>query len=937
MLDYYPVLDDDALYQSQYNKVKVFPVLSSYDLILNPVEGFKVKDKKTGITVLANVPGLSWLTLSGTLVPWTEHHGNFNVTVVTPAPYFTTTEVQVMGLEQRTRDEVMIKLDVLTTDGMFFPVVFVVSETPAKTITWLASCFDHPFYTQKYFFKNRDYEHFEMLTKIIFASHNDHDKYGGLGLQYSVGDFAGHRIPLTVGEQGVGRGQQPLTDVMDRQHGGAGGTMYSSYAPVPMYVTDGLMAGYVSTTNPTWLDLTRKERIVWETVGLADRELYGPIAGGVLFEGKGGDMYGLMKKVTEITGRFRKPPKWSYGKGAIVGVQGGEDVVLGKIKKLKDGGVPVAGIWIQDWAGKRVDSFGSRVLWNWELDTVRYPNWEKMLKTLRDEDGTRVLAYVNPYVSTQVDEFKPHANRNLFEEAKHYGFLVKHMEKCKADDKNNNNNNNNNNNHGSNNNHVKDDCSRIPLGKRPGDVYIQSSASSEFKFATIDLSNPSAVTWFVDVVIRCNLLCECGDANERWLPIKPVTDKTQAVQCGNGGDADVAVGGWMADFGEYLPFDIEVAGSSLMEPVLGTSYHSKYPAVWAGVNSQAIADRDVLFFSRAGGLTSPKMGTNGGMFWVGDQNASFDEHDGLASALVAALNGGLSGITLTHSDVGGYTSINVVDETTGTEIVVARSEELMLRWMELSAFADSMFRSHEGNKADKELQVWDNPRLIAGFAKWAKFHAKLAPLREILMDDAAENGWPLVRGMCFDYGVTRAWGMKEQFMLGKGALVAPVLKQGERTVKVWLPKGTKWVHFWSCKAFEPKDENGEWVTVAAEIGEPGLFLPMNANSHTEFFKAIWREMDMCGEYSARSVDYVELVQKKWEDFANGSKAKYHKMNEYAAQLGKNVKRYILGVTVGEGEMTAEMKEHLLTRALLTGQTGNKQKKEKKKTNVEEDL
>ena len=113
----------------------------------------------------------------------------------------------------------------------------------------------------------------------------------------------------------------------------------------------------------------------------------------------------------------------------------------------------------------------------------------------------------------------------------------------------------------------------------------------------------------------------------------------------------------------------------------------------------------MLYFSRSGGMTSPSAGKRGGMFWVGDQNTAWDGNDGLASALTAYLTSGSSGFTLTHSDVGGYTSLDV---TRGEEThKIRRTPELLLRWMEMSAVADCMFRSHEGNQADKQLQVWD--------------------------------------------------------------------------------------------------------------------------------------------------------------------------------------------------------------------------------------
>ena len=46
------------------------------------------------------------------------------------------------------------------------------------------------------------------------------------------------------------------------------------------------------------------------------------------------------------------------------------------------------------------------------------------------------------------------------------------------------------------------------------------------------------------------------------------------------------------------------------------------------------------------------------LFWMGDQLISYDKFDGLQSALIGLLNSGLSGFSLGHSDIGGYTSVN---------------------------------------------------------------------------------------------------------------------------------------------------------------------------------------------------------------------------------------------------------------------------------------
>ena len=67
----------------------------------------------------------------------------------------------------------------------------------------------------------------------------------------------------------------------------------------------------------------------------------------------------------------------------------------------------------------------------------------------------------------------------------------------------------------------------------------------------------------------------------------------------------------------------------------------------------------------------------------------------MQSAMIGQINGGLSGFSIGHSDIGGYTVVNEpVVET------FIRSKELLLRWIEMSAFSDPIMRSHPSSAAD---------------------------------------------------------------------------------------------------------------------------------------------------------------------------------------------------------------------------------------------
>lgn len=67
---------------------------------------------------------------------------------------------------------------------------------------------------------------------------------------------------------------------------------------------------------------------------------------------------------------------------------------------------------------------------------------------------------------------------------------------------------------------------------------------------------------------------------------------------------------------------------------------------------------------------------------------SWQTNDGIKSSVVGLLSSGISGIPFNHSDIGGYCGVDM------PFLKYKRSEELLLRWMELNAFS-VVFRTHE--------------------------------------------------------------------------------------------------------------------------------------------------------------------------------------------------------------------------------------------------
>lgn len=71
----------------------------------------------------------------------------------------------------------------------------------------------------------------------------------------------------------------------------------------------------------------------------------------------------------------------------------------------------------------------------------------------------------------------------------------------------------------------------------------------------------------------------------------------------------------------------------------------------------------------------------------------------------------------------------------------------------------------------------------------ARLHSTFAPLILELAQNAAESGEPIVRYMEYEFPGQEMEAVTNQFMLGSGILVAPVLEKGKHEREVVLPKG----------------------------------------------------------------------------------------------------------------------------------------------------
>lgn len=582
------------------------------------------------------------------------------------------------------------------------------------------------------------------LNRIFLTYNSNPDEhFFGFGEQFTYFDMKGKKVPIWVSEQGVGRGEQPITVGADLTNGGAGGNAFTTYAAIPFYMTDQMRAFASLNSEYMLFDLTQKDRV--------QVQVYDPdYLAAVIIDGD--SPQDIISTYTLGTGRMQPLPDWVYS-GALVGMQGGTDKVKEVYAKLQERSTPISAFWLQDWVGQRTTSFGKQLWWNWEVDYDHYPGWDQMVTEFKN-DGVRVMVYINPYLA-DIGDLKPNIRRNLFQEAKDNGYLVKNAE---------------------------------------DEPYLVRN--TDFYYGMVDMTNLNALIWYESVI------------NE------------QVVGAG--------ASGWMADFGEGLPYDANLYSND-PAPFI----HNLYPVIWAAVNRAIVnqSNEPLVFFTRAGSTQSPRYST---LFWEGDQLVDWSAEDGIKSAVTGLNTSGLSGMAFNHSDIGGYTTITSPIKN------YYRSRELLYRWMEMNVFT-LIFRTHEGNQPENNVQFYTDDETLDTFAYWAKVYAALFDYRKQLVQEAAETGLPVVRHPFIQYpNDPETWKITfQEFMLGPDFLIAPVTDPGVDEVRAYLPAG-RWVHLWTGAVYG-SEKRGGYVTVPAPIGQPGVFYKEGSQAGADFVQTLKAE------------------------------------------------------------------------------------------------
>ena len=561
------------------------------------------------------------------------------------------------------------------------------------------------------------------------------ERFMGFGEQFTHLDMSGKAFSLCTGEQGIGRGAQPVSALVNLVSPGSAGDDFTTYAPQPVFITSSGRAVCFEQQSIYWCDIRKKSR------KHASFTVWGDRLSAWVFDGK--TPLDLIKKHTEVTGRLHALPDFAYG--SILGIRGGREKAESVLKKCREAGAPITALWIEDWQGKRGKNGGPPLWWRWYPDETCYPDLKKWAKELQEE-GIALLGYANPFLSLDED------NR-LYVEGREKRYFVQNQDGT--------------------------------------DFVAHFFTGKEYQYVMVDLSNPEAYSWL----------------------------KSRMRE----GMLESGLSGWMADYGEYIPLDSSVYEGNAVK------VHCELPVLWAKLNSELIDESGmrakILMFHRSAGAGSNRYAT---AYWAGDQNPRFDRHDGLASAITALLSSGISGMSINHTDIGGYTTLF------SPIYKLTRSKELLLRWLEFAAFTP-IFRTHDGSFSHPDnYQFYDDEEGYAAYAKFGRVHTALRWYLKPLEQEAENFGYPMVRALCLHNPADEeCWKIQNQFLLGPDLLVNPVCKSGVNHVRAYLPSGE-----WVCPHTGKMYEGGQKVELPAPIGYPAVLIRKESENCDRLYRTL---------------------------------------------------------------------------------------------------
>jgi len=188
--------------------------------------------------------------------------------------------------------------------------------------------------------------------------------------------------------------------------------------------------------------------------------------------------------------------------------------------------------------------------------------------------------------------------------------------------------------------------------------------------------------------------------------------------------------------------------------------------------------------------------------WTGDNVASW-EHLILGNIQCQRLS--ISGISFCGTDIGGFSG-----EPDG---------ELFTRWIQLGTFSPFMRAHSAGDTKEREPWSFGEPFTSIN-RKFIELRYRLLPYMYSVFWEHHRYGFPILRPIVMhEQEVVKNHFRQDEFTYGDKILICPVLAPGQKSRKVYVPKG-KWYYFWTNQIVD----GGKEVEVATPLETMPIFI-----------------------------------------------------------------------------------------------------------------
>ena len=302
-------------------------------------------------------------------------------------------------------------------------------------------------------------------------------------------------------------------------------------------------------------------------------------------------------------------------------------------------------------------------------------------------------------------------------------------------------------------------------------------------------------------------------------------------------------------------FDLMTADGSFR------SVHNAFPlATNQGVynNQRAVSnDKRVFQMTRSGYFGQQHYGA---LSWSGDVVSSWEV---LRNQIPAGLNFTLCGIPYWNTDLGGFFGWECNNDCTNVAY-----QELHARWFQWGCFMPLM-RNHCSSPMMNEIWRFGKEGDWAYDAqkRFIDLRYRLLPYIYNLTGAVTHENGTIMRPLVMDFATDRkAILLDNEYMFGKNILVCPVtqplytkkvegnkgvatvanIAKASSPVQVYLPKGSKWIDFWTNEMIEGGREISREcpISIMPLYIKAGSILPLGPKVQYTSEKK-WNDLDIC--------------------------------------------------------------------------------------------